>query len=72
MLSEPENKGRIGFLGGIDKAKFRRQVLPGEILDLEVEIIRRRGPVATGKAVASVDGKKAVSCEITFIVADGE
>lgn len=68
MLSKPEYKGKIAFFGGIDKAKFRRQVLPGDTLDLEVEIIKVRGPVGTGKAIASVDGEKAVSCEITFAV----
>lgn len=68
MLSKPEYKGKIAFFGGIDKAKFRRQVLPGDVLDLEVEIIKVRGPVGTGKAIASVDGEKAVSCEITFAV----
>lgn len=68
MLSKPEYKGKIAFFGGIDKAKFRRQVLPGDVLDLEVEIIKVRGSVGTGKAIASVDGEKAVSCEITFAV----
>lgn len=71
MLSMPEYKGKIGLFGGIDKAKFRKQVVPGDVLELEVEIIRHRGPVGTGKALATVDGKKAVSCEITFMVVDG-
>lgn len=70
MLSKPEFQGKIGLFGGIDKAKFRRQVLPGDVLDLEVEIIRQRGPVATCKALATVDGERAVSCEITCVVAD--
>lgn len=70
MLSKPEFKGKIGLFGGIDKAKFRRQVVPGDVLDLEVEVTRQRGPVATCKALASVDGEKAVSCEITCVVAD--
>ena len=72
MLSKPEFKGKIGLFGGIDKAKFRRQVFPGDVLDLEVEVVRQRGPVATCKALASVGGEKAVSCEITCIVADGD
>ena len=72
LLSKPEFKGKIGLFGGIDKAKFRRQVVPGDVLDLEVEIIRMRGPVGTGKAIATVDGEKAVSCEITFVIADGD
>ena len=67
---KPEFKGKIGLFGGIDKAKFRRQVVPGDVLDLEVEIIKQRGPVGTGKALASVGGERAVSCEITFVVAD--
>ncbi|MDE6672149.1 MAG: 3-hydroxyacyl-ACP dehydratase FabZ [Ruminococcus sp.] len=72
MLSKPEFKGKIGLFGGIDKAKFRRQVVPGDVLDLEVEIVRQRGPVATCKGLASVDGERAVSCEITCIIADGD
>ena len=72
ILSMEENKGKIAYFGGIDKAKFRRQVVPGDVLDLEVEMIRQRGPIGTGKALASVGGEKAVSCEITFIVTDAE
>lgn len=70
MLSKPEYKGKIAFFGGIDKVKFRKQVVPGDVLDLEVEIIKVRGPVGTGRALATVDGKKAVSCEITFAVGE--
>ena len=72
MLSKPEFKGKLGLFGGIDKAKFRRQVVPGDVLDLEVEMIRQRGPVGTGKATASVGGEKAVSCEITFVITDNK
>lgn len=50
----------------MDNAKFRRQVLPGETLDLEVEIIKVKGPIGVGKAIASVGGQKAVSAEISF------
>lgn len=72
MLSKPEYKGKIGLFGGIDKAKFRRQVVPGDVLDLEVEVIKQRGPVATCKGLAAVDGERAVSCEITCVVADND
>lgn len=58
ILSQPEFKGKIALFAGIDKAKFRKQVVPGDVLDLEVEIISQRGPIGIGKAVASVDGKK--------------
>ncbi|NLP26931.1 MAG: 3-hydroxyacyl-ACP dehydratase FabZ [Clostridiales bacterium] len=66
MLSMDEHKGKIGFLAGVDKAKFRRQVVPGDTLLLEVEIIKVRGPIGIGKAIASVDGQKAVTAEISF------
>ena len=68
MLAQAEFKGKIALFAGIDKAKFRKQVVPGDVLDLEVEIISQRGPIGIGKAVASVDGKKAVTCEIKFAV----
>jgi 3-hydroxyacyl-[acyl-carrier-protein] dehydratase len=68
MLSLPENKGKIGFFGGVKEAKFRRQVVPGDVLRLEVEIIKVKGPVGVGKGVASVNGEKAVSAEISFAI----
>lgn len=68
MLALPENKGKLGLFAGIDKAKFKRQVVPGDTLRLEVEIIKVKGPVGVGKAVATVDGQKAVSAEITFAI----
>lgn len=67
-LSLPENKGKIAMFGGIDKAKFRREIRPGETITLQVEMIKTRGNIGVGKALATVDGKRAVSCEITFIV----
>ena len=66
LLSMPENKGKIGFFGGINNAKFRKQVVPSDVLRLEVEITKVKGPVGYGKGVATVDGKKAVSAEISF------
>ncbi len=66
MLSMPENKGKIGFFGGVKEAKFRRQVVPGDTLRLEVEIIKVKGPVGVGKGIATVNGEKACVAEITF------
>ena len=68
MLSVEENKGKIGFFGGIDKAKFKRQVVPGDVLKLECEIIKSKGPMGVGKAVATVDGKIAAVAELTFMI----
>ena len=68
MLAMPENKGKIGFFGGVKEAKFRRQVVPGDTLRIEVEIIKVKGPVGVGKALATVNGEKAVSAEISFAI----
>lgn len=68
ILSVEENKGKVAFFGGIDKAKFRKKVVPGDRLRLECEIIKQKGPVGIGKAIATVDGKVAVSAEMTFMV----
>lgn len=68
MLSMPENKGKIGLFGSVKEAKFRRQVVPGDKLRIKVEIIKTKGPVGVGKAIATVDGEKAVSAEITFAI----
>lgn len=68
ILSLEDNKGKIAYFGGIDKAKFKHKVIPGERLKLECEIIKRKGPVGVGKAIATVDGKLAASAELTFMI----
>ncbi len=68
ILSLPENKGKTVYFGGIDKAKFKKKVVPGDVLNLELEIIKQKGPIGVGKAVATVDGKVAASAEMTFAV----
>lgn len=67
-LSAEENKGKIGFLGGVNKAKFRGKVVPGDVLTLEIEMIKVKGPVGVGKGTATVDGKVVASGEITFMI----
>ena len=68
ILSQPENKGKTVYFGGIDKAKFKRKVVPGDVLTLELEIIKQKGPIGMGTAKATVDGKVAVTAEMTFAV----
>ena len=68
VLSDEANKGKIEFLGGVNKAKFRGKVVPGDVLSLEVEIIKVKGPVGVGKGTAKVDGKTVASGEITFMI----
>ena len=68
ILSQEENKGKIAFFGGIDKCRFKRKVVPGDKLRLETRIIRKKGSIGVGEAVATVDGKKVVSAVLTFAV----
>ncbi len=68
ILTEEENKGKIAFFGGIKNARFKKQVIPGDVLEMECEIISQKGPIGTGKATAKVDGKVAVVAELTFVV----
>ena len=68
ILSMEENKGKTAYFGGIQKCKFRGKVVPGDKLRLETRIIKSKGPVGVGEAVASVDGKVVVSAELTFMV----
>lgn len=67
-LSAEENRGKIAFLGGVNKAKFRGKVVPGDVLTLEVEMVKIKGPVGVGKGTAKVDGKVVASGEITFMI----
>lgn len=68
ILSRPEWKGRTAYFAGIDKAKFRKKVLPGDVLMLETEIIKVKGPIGIGKAQAFVDGRGVAEAELTFAV----
>lgn len=68
ILSEEKNHGKTAYFGGINKARFRRKVIPGDVLILEVELIKLKGPVGIGMGRAYVDGEIAVEAEITFMV----
>ena len=70
LLTEEENKGKIAFFGGIKNARFKRQVTPGDVLELTCELTARRGPIGNGKAVATVDGKVVAIAELTFAVGE--
>lgn len=68
ILSQPEWKGKTAYFAGISQAKFKQKVLPGDTLMLETEIIKVKGPIGVGKAVARVDGRLACSAELTFAI----
>ena len=68
ILSMEENKVKNALFGGIGKLRFKKQVVPGDTLKLEVKIIKRKGPIGIGEAIATVDGKVAVKGELTFAI----
>ena len=68
ILSMEENKGKIAYFGGINKCKFKEKIVPGDKVRLETRIIKQKGPVGVGEAIASVDGKMVVSAELTFMI----
>jgi 3-hydroxyacyl-[acyl-carrier-protein] dehydratase len=68
LLSCPEFRGKTPYFGAVNSCKFKRKVLPGDVLLLEVEMIKQKGPVGIGKAVATVNGELAVTAELTFSV----
>ena len=68
ILSLEENKGKVAYFGGLNKVKFKKKVVPGDVLTLEVEIVRQKGPVGIGNGIAKVGDDIAVTCELTFFI----
>ena len=68
ILSLDEYRGKNALFGGVDELRFKKPVLPGDVLKLEVKIIKRKGTIGVGEAIATVDGKVAVKGELTFAV----
>lgn len=70
ILNVESNRGKLGFLAGVDGFRFRGQVVPGDTLRLEVEITRLKGMIGKGKATATVDGRTVAEGEIMFALSD--
>lgn len=70
MLSLEEYKGKTAYFVGIDKAKFKKMVVPGDVLMLETKILKVKGRIGVGEAVATVDGKVAAKAELTFAIGE--
>lgn len=68
ILSCEDFKGKTAYFGAVNSAKFKRKVVPGDVLTLELEIIKQKGPIGIGSAKAYVDGKTAVVAELTFAI----
>lgn len=68
ILTLPEFSGRIALFGGVDGVRFRRPVVPGDTLRLEVEIVRRRGRAGVGHGLATVGEERAAEADLTFFI----
>ena len=69
ILCQENFKGKTAYFEAINNAKFKNKVVPGDVLTLEVEIIKQKGPIGVGKAVAKKDnGDIAVVAELTFAI----
>ena len=68
VLSKDENRGKIAFFGGLDKVKFKKQVVPGDQLKLEVELVKMKGRVGKGVGKAYVLDEVAAEAELTFVL----
>ena len=68
ILSEEENKGKIAYFGGINKARFRNKVVPGTMLRMELELVRRKGPVCVGIGKAYDGDRLMAEGELTFMI----
>ncbi len=70
MLTIEKNAGKIAYFGGMDKVKFKRQVFPGDVLTLDVEIIKSKGSFGVGSAKAFVEDQIAVEAIFTFAIGE--
>lgn len=68
LLSEEAFKGKTAYFAGVNAARFRRKVVPGDILKLEIEITKVRKSFGAGKGIATVNGEKAAEAEILFAI----
>lgn len=70
VLADERYSGKLPLFGGLDAARFRRQVSPGDTLDLEVEMLRMSARAGRAKGRALLDGDVAVECKMLFVIVD--
>ena len=71
ILSVPENRGKLALFGGIKNARFKQQVRPGDVLELECELTAQRGPVGVGTGTAKGNGTAGCKAERSFALTPG-
>jgi 3-hydroxyacyl-[acyl-carrier-protein] dehydratase len=72
VLLDPRYAGKLPLFGGIERARFRRQVLPGDALELEVTLERMSARAGKGHGTAHVEGQKACESDLLFVIVEGE
>jgi 3-hydroxyacyl-[acyl-carrier-protein] dehydratase len=72
VLLDPRYAGKLALFGGLDKARFRRQVVPGDTLELEIEMGRLSARAGTGHGRAHVGGVTACEADLLFVLVDAE
>ncbi|WP_249029218.1 3-hydroxyacyl-ACP dehydratase FabZ [Tannockella kyphosi] len=68
ILTKEENKGKLVFFAGINGCRFKGQVIPGDVVELSCTLIKQKGPIGIGEAIAKVDGKTVVKAELMFAI----
>ena len=71
ILALPENEGKLACLGRVRDARFKRQVVPGDVVEMECVLTKQRGPIGVGTCKPTVNGEVAVTAEITFAIQAG-
>ena len=70
MLSQEEHQGKIPYFTGIDNARFRRTIVPGDQIIMEIEVLRLKGSVGKVHAVAKVDAQVAAEADLMFVIGE--
>lgn len=68
ILKQPDFQGKTAYFAALNNVKFKGKVVPGDVLMLEVEIIKVKGPIGVGSGKAYVDGKLVTQAELTFAI----
>jgi 3-hydroxyacyl-[acyl-carrier-protein] dehydratase len=68
VLTDARFAGKLPLFGGLDGARFRRQVVPGDTLELSVQLGRMSARAGKGTGTASLNGETACECELMFVL----
>ena len=70
MLRQAENLGKLAFFMSAENVKWRKPVIPGDMIVIEVELVKNRGKIGKAKGVCRVDGEVVSEADVTFMLSD--